>query len=119
MSVRIEPADVLREWLCLTREEGTAIESACWIEVRRIQARKGALREILARIPRDQPVSAALRAEAGRILSLLSHHSQALATQRDKARARQQALDQAKQNVARIRRSYLFPRKAAAWQSYS
>ena len=47
MSARKELAGILEQWLQLTRVEGAAIQAALWPAVRRIQARKAALRKSL------------------------------------------------------------------------
>jgi hypothetical protein len=93
MSARTELAGILRQWLKLTREEGAAIASARWPVIKRIQARKTVLRESLATAARQcaredaagghgQPDLKQFRAEAARIISLLTRNGEALAAPR-------------------------------------
>jgi len=129
MSARNELAGILRQWLKLTEEEGAAIQSAGWPAIKRIQARKAALREPLAVAMQkcaraDATAGPAhslkpFRAEAARIISLLTRNGEALGAQLRQARARQELLDQAKRNLRRIQRSYLPPQPPTAWHSYS
>jgi len=119
MSARNELADILNELLQLTQEEGAAIAAALWPAVVRIQARKAALRHMLSAARGDQAATASLRGEAARIISLLARNGEALTAQLDRARARQKSIDQARQNLRRIQRSYLPRQKSLAWQSYS
>jgi uncharacterized protein involved in exopolysaccharide biosynthesis len=124
MSARTELAGILQQWLELTRAEGSAIQAALWPALRRIQARKGALRKSLtaaarACVAEDASALRPFRAEVGRINSLLTRNAAVLAAQMARARARQESLDQAKQNLRRIQRSYARSQTPAAWHSYS
>ena len=130
MSARKELAGILEQWLQLTRAEGAAIQASAWPAVRRIQARRAALRKSLAEAARacaeedataapGNPALKSFRAEAGRIMSMLARNGAALAAQSRRAQARQEALDQEKQNLRRIQRSYVRPHPPTAWHSYS
>jgi hypothetical protein len=130
MSAREEFAAILQQWLQLTREEGAAIQSADWPAVRLIQTRKASLRGSFTaaahRCAGDdkssapvQPASKSFRAEAARILSLLTRNSAALAAQMHQVRTRQEALDQTKRILSKIQRSYFRPRQPRAWNYYS
>jgi hypothetical protein len=130
MSARKELAGILAQWLQLTRAEGAAVQAAAWQAVRQIQARKAALRKPLAeaagRCAQEDaaaspgnPVPRPFRAEAGRIISLLTRNSAALTAQLSLARARQESLDQASRNLRRIQRSYVRLQPPAAWHCYS
>ncbi len=130
MSARRELAGILEQWLQLTRAEGAAIQAAVWPAVRRIQARKAALRKSLAEAAQTcaeedaaadpgNPAPKPFRAEVGRIISLLTRNGAALTAQLSQARARQESLDQANRNLRRIQRSYVRPQPPTAWHSYS
>jgi hypothetical protein len=127
MSARNEFSGILQQWLQLTREEGAAIQSGLWPDVRRIQARKVVLREAFTAAARKcarEDVSGGrtqkpFRAEVGRIISLLTRNGEALAGQLRRVQARRKLLEQAKRNLRRIQRSYLRPRQPTAWHSYS
>jgi hypothetical protein len=118
MSARKELAEILEQWRQLTQEEGAAIRSGVWDKVRQIQSRKAALRKSLA-AETAPPASNPFRAEVGRIISMLTRNSQALAARMRQAKARQQVLDQVKQNLQKIDRSYVRRQQSTAWQSYS
>jgi uncharacterized protein involved in exopolysaccharide biosynthesis len=130
MSAREELGGILEQWLQLTQEEGAAIQAAAWPAVRRIQARKAALRKSFTEAARKcaqedaaaspgNPAPRPFRAEAGRIISLLTRNAAALAAQVSRARARQESLDQANRNLRRIQRSYVRLQPPTAWHSYS
>jgi hypothetical protein len=130
MSARKELAGILEQWLQLTQAEGAAIQAALWPAVRRIQARKAALREPFTEAARKcaqedaaagpgNPAPRPFRAEVGRIISLLSRNGAALAAQLNRARARQESLNQAARNLRRIQHSYVRPQPPTAWHSYS
>jgi len=130
MSARDEIAEILEQWLQLTRAEGAAIQSASWPAVDRIQARKAILQKSLAEAARKStseeaagrpttPALAPFRAKAAQINSLLTRNAEALAAQVRRARARQKLLDETKRNLSRIQRSYLRPHLPTAWHSYS
>jgi uncharacterized protein involved in exopolysaccharide biosynthesis len=130
MSARKELAGILEQWLQLTRAEGAAIQASAWPTVRRIQARRAALRKSLTEAARTcaeedaaagpgNPAPRPFRAEAGRIISLLTRNGAALTAQLSRARARQESLDQANRNLRRIQRSYVRPHPPTAWHSYS
>jgi hypothetical protein len=130
MSARKELAGILEQWLQLTRAEGAAIQAAVWPAVRRIQARRAALRESFTEAARrcaeenaaakpGNPPPKPFRAEVGRIISLLTRNSVALRAQLSRARARQESLDQANRNLRGIQRSYVRPQPPTAWHSYS
>ncbi len=130
MSARKELAGILEQWLQLTRAEGAAIQAALWPAVRRIQARKAALRKSLIEAARTcaeadaaagpgNPAPGPFRTEVGRIISLLTRNGAALTAQLRRARARQESLDQADRNLRRIQRSYVRPQPPTAWHSYS
>jgi len=126
MSSQTDPAELMQQWLQLTREESAAIQSALWPEVRRIQARKAALRESLtaaARQPgqKDGTVRHTLKpfsAEAGRISSLLTRSSETLAAELRRLQFRQESLDQARRNLRKIQRSYFQPQQPPARHFY-
>lgn len=118
MSARQNIAALLAQWLQLTREESAAIQSAAWPALKKIQARKAALQPPLAEAVTG-PIPADLRAQAGRIISLLTRNGLALAAQLRQARARQAAFDEVKRNLQRIRRSYTRAQPGGRWQSYS
>jgi glycerol-3-phosphate dehydrogenase len=124
MSARQNLAGILEQWLKLTQAESAAIQSARWPVLKQIHARKTALRQSLAEavgqckaeyatVPRD------LLAQVRRIISLLTRNGQALAARRRQAQVCQEALDQTKRNLLRIRRSYTQPPVTARWHSYS
>jgi predicted deacylase len=129
MSARKELAGILEKWLQLTRAEGAAIQAAAWSALGEIQARKAALRKSLAEAMRacveEEAGSAgkfaprAFRAEASRILSLLTRNGAALAAQLSRAKAQRESLDQADRNLRRIERSYVRLHPPTAWHSYS
>jgi len=120
MSARDNLAGILEQWLRLTREESAAIQTRGWSALRQIQARKAALREPLASAVRQRnSVPPHLRAQVGRIISLLTRNARVLADQLRQARAGQETLDQARRNLQRIARCYARRPHAARWHSYS
>ncbi|MGP8201486.1 MAG: hypothetical protein ACLQU4_18505 [Limisphaerales bacterium] len=129
MSARKELAGILEEWLQLTRSEGAAIQAAAWPALREIQARKAALRksfiEAMRACAAEESGGAGkfaprpFRAEASRILSLLTRNGAALAAQLSRAKARRELLNQADRNLRKIQRSYVRLHPSTAWQSYS
>jgi hypothetical protein len=124
MNARNELAGILEQWLQLTGKESAAIQSAAWPALKRIQARKTALRQSFAAAAQkcareDASAAQALTPQAARIVSLLTRNGEALAAQLRKVRARQEVLNQAKRNLSRIKRSYLRPQHSTAWHSYS
>ena len=130
MNTRQDIAQLLEQWLQLTKEEGAAIQAAIWPTVKRIQAKKAALQAPLAAAARKwadedsangggNPALLPFRAEVGRILSLLTRNGEALAAQLRKAQAEQELLDQGKRNLSKIEGSYVRQLSPAAWHSYS
>ncbi|MGD0816556.1 MAG: hypothetical protein ABSA83_23440 [Verrucomicrobiota bacterium] len=129
MSARKELAGILEKWLQLTRAEGEAIQAAAWPALREIQARKAALRKSFTEVMRACAAENAgaagkfaprpYRAEAKRILALLTRNGAALAAKLSQAKARRELLNQADLNLRKIQRSYVRPHPLMAWQSYS
>ncbi len=130
MSARKEMAGILEQWLRLTREESAAIQAAAWPSIRRIQARKAALREAFTQAARKfseeeamagagNPAPNPFRAEVGRLITLLTRNGAALAAQLGRARASREVLEQTSRNLQKIQRSYVRPPTPAAWHSYS
>jgi hypothetical protein len=130
MSARKDMARLLEEWLQLTQAEGAAIQSAAWSAVKEIQARKTELQKSLAEAelnwaaenPGDTsgvPAPKPFRTEVGRLISLEARNAELLAAQLRRARAQQEALDQAYRNLRKIQRSYARKPLPTAWQCYS
>lgn len=111
MNARQELAGIMEQWLELSQAEGTAIQKSQWPALKRIQARKSALRESFSRAVRecaqsDRPVLQQFRPKAARLMSLLNRNAAALATALSQARAEQEKLNLTRQNLRRIQRSY-------------
>jgi hypothetical protein len=130
MTARNEMAGILQHWLQLAQKEGEAIESGDWAAVIKIQARKTVLREkftvaalqcaaLDATDASGQASSRPFRLEVARIVSLLTRNGEALAEKMRQARERQHSLEQGRQNLGRIQRSYLRPQPGKALQRYS
>jgi hypothetical protein len=129
MSAQQELAGILERLLQLTQAEGAAIEKASWPVLRQIQATKADLRKSFSEAVRKyareeasgpgEPLSRPFRAEAARIISLLTRNGSALSAQLNRARARQVMLDQTKRNLLAIQRSYVRSQPPTAWHSYS
>lgn len=127
MSARTDIARLLERWLQLTQSEGAAIQSAAWPAVLEIQSRKTELKKSLAQAERNwaaenpsaSPAAKPFRAEVGRLISLANRNAELLAAQMRRARAQQEALETASQNLRRIQRSYVRKPLPTAWQCYS
>ncbi len=120
MKASNEIAELLEQWLQLTRAESAAIQSAAWPAVSRIQGQKAALQKSLKEAgTSSRPALDLLRAKAGRIVSLLTRNSEALAVQMRRAQDRQKVLDEVKRNLQRIQQSYARQHPPTAWHSYS
>jgi hypothetical protein len=125
MSAHEEIDSILEQWLQLTEAEGAAIQKGNWPEVKRLQCRKGVLRQPLSEAIRHyaadpaRPGSRHFRSRVARLNSLLTRNGALLADQLRRARARQETLNQTRRNLQGIGRIYGRSRSGHAWHSYS
>ena len=86
MSARKDIARLLEQWLQLTRDEATAIQSASWPALRDIQSRKAELQKSLSQAEKNWAAEnpgepKPFRAEVGRLISLVARNAELLAAQ--------------------------------------
>lgn len=120
MSARQELAGLLEQWHQLSQDEGAAIEAANWAKVAEIQAAKARLQPAITRqktlfTGANNPFTMQL----GRLLSLEARNSELLATQLRRAVTEKAGLDQAQQNLRRLRHSYVQRTGMPALSCYS
>jgi prefoldin subunit 5 len=127
MNARQELAGIMEQWLQLTQDEGAAIQRSQWQALKRIQARKSALRSSFTEAVQKcaeasgtrHPVLKPFQARAAKIMALLNRNAAALSAQLSRARARQEKLNQTRGNLQKIQRSYASTQPRRSWQSYS
>jgi DNA anti-recombination protein RmuC len=115
---------LLDQWLALTRAEASALDAGDWLSFKRLQTEKTSLRQGLDQVVNDCRArglnfSEQIRSKVGRIESLLTRNGSRLETRRKALRRSQDALDQVRRNLHRIRSSYAQPAGRALWNSYS
>ncbi len=134
MSAREEIARLLDQWAELSQAEGCAIQLAEWQKLKKIQADKAALQRLLTEArqkfdrepeanlsatPSLKPAEHPFHQALAQLISLQNRNADLMAAQVKRARAEQEALEQAQRNLRRLQNSYASPTARAAWVSYS
>jgi hypothetical protein len=129
MSARQEMADLLEQWLQMTRAEAGAIRSAKWASLRNIQAAKAGLQQRLTQAKEqweaENPGKVlggagenAFGAEIGRLLSLETRNAELLTAKLRRAHAQRESLNEAARNLRNVHETYAL-RPKGAWNCYS
>ena len=122
--------EAYKDWQKLAEQEGEAIHQRDWLRVSDYQNRLKALQPriirltALARQEWQQPGTDRAAKEAGLrkmisgLIEIERQNSSALAVAKEGAREKLDQMDQAKQNLKRVNRSYT-PVYSAKWNSFS
>jgi hypothetical protein len=118
MAARQEMAELLDQWLQLTRAETGAIENGTWPSLRGTQAAKVSLQKRLSEAREKWrvenpgklvtgPVKHPFYAVIGRLLSLETRNAALLAGKLRQAHARRESLKEAAGNLRKVQQSYV------------
>ena len=120
MNARQRIAQLLKEWLEMTRRESHAIQVGRWPELARIRKAKAALQQPLTdaieQWKTENPQEAAtnpFRSEISSLLDLESHNSELLAVRKREVREKMLLLEQALYDLLHLRSSYTPTSEAA------
>lgn len=119
MAARQEMAELLDQWLQLTRAETGAIENGTWASLRETQAAKVSLQKRLSEAREKWraenpgklvagPVKHPFYTVIGRLLSLETRNAALLAGKLRQAHAKRESLKDAARNLRKVQQSYVF-----------
>jgi hypothetical protein len=118
MAARQEIAELLDQWLQLTRAETGAIENGTWPSLREIQTAKVSLQKRLGEAREKWqaenpgklvagPVKHPFYAVIGRLLSLETRNAALLAGKLRRAHTKRESLKEAARNLRKVQQSYV------------
>lgn len=120
MNARQHITALLKEWLDMTHRESHAIQMGRWSELARIQKAKAALQRPLTnaieRWKTESPAEAAshpFRDEVSRLLALEANNGELLAVRKREVREKTLLIEQALDDLRRLRSSYAQTSEAA------
>ena len=121
--------DLYGEWKSLTENEGQAILSSDWVEVRRCQQAKERLRARIVKLtdsvqrgfpsPAEQAeINIRIRQHVNELILLETENHSLLGRRMAKVQEEQAALDQTSNRLRKIHKSYA-PSQMPVWNQYS